>query len=104
MRQGFSNGFPIFAPALVLTFRNDHALFKKGKNEQKLFFALDLPAQNATSLLGFAAPLAMSVNDWRRDHLFHLLVGIGIRAGDKFIKPIPQRSDHGIDHLSRDIQ
>src|SRR5260370_32835939 len=72
--QRLSNGFPVFAPALVFTFRDDHALFKQGKDQDKLLFALSLAAKNAACLLSLTTPLAMSMHKWRRDNFFDLFV------------------------------
>ena len=37
-------------------------------------------------------------------HLFDLFVGMGMRAGRKLVKSIPQGCDHEVNHLARDIQ
>src|SRR5215831_10822923 len=46
----------------------------------------------------------MTVSTWGSHHLLDLLVGRRVRAGRKRIKPVPQNSDHKVNHLAGHIQ
>jgi len=79
-------------------------LREDGKNERKLLFTFCLSTKNSACLFGFTSPLAVSMKLRAAGHLLHLFVGVLVRALAKVVESIPQRSDHRIDDLSREVK
>src|SRR5204862_7280188 len=82
----------------------NHSLLKQREDERELLLALRLPAKDAACLFCYAAPLPMTVGKLRGDHLLNLLVGIGVGAYRKLIKPIPQGCNREVNHLTGCIE
>jgi hypothetical protein len=85
-------------------FRLDHPVGEQRDDQGELLLACGLPAQDATCLFRFTAPLAMTMNKRRGNHLLHLFVGVGVHARSKRIKLIPQGGDREIHHLPGNVQ
>src|SRR6266446_2608723 len=59
--QGGFDRFAVFARGFILRFRQEHALLKQRQNAGKLLLALCLTPEDTTRLLGFTAPLPVSM-------------------------------------------
>ena len=95
--DGLLNRFPVLPGRFFLGFRQDHTLLKQRQDEGKVFFASGLPTQDAPCLLGFAAPLPVSVKSRRAHHGRDLFVGVLRLPLAEFVQPIPERHHGRID-------